>query len=63
LRQVWMNFYSFFPEKMWELFKKIWLEWYSEKLEDWKLDELRKKEEIFMIKEKWEPLFARVEIK
>ena len=58
-----MNFYSFFPEKMWELFNKIWLEGYIEELENWKLEELRSKNEVFMIKEKWEPLFARVEIK
>ena len=62
LRQVWMNLYSFFPEKMWELFTKIWLENYSEQLEDWKLEELRSKEEIFMIKEKWEALFLRFEL-
>jgi len=62
LRQVWMNLYSFFPEKMWELFNKIGLENYVEQLEEWKLEELRKKEEIFMIKEKWEALFSRFEV-
>jgi hypothetical protein len=57
-----MNLYPFFPEKMWELFTKIWLENYSEQLESWKLEELRNKEEIFMIKEKWEALFQRFEL-
>lgn len=62
LRQVWLNLYSFFPEKMWEMFNKLWLENYVEKLETWKLEELRNKKEIFNIKEKWEALFARVEV-
>jgi len=62
LRNVWMNLYPFFPEKMWELFEKIWLENYVDNLENWKLEEQRVKKEIFIIKEKWEALFERVEI-
>lgn len=62
LKQVWMNLYSFFPEKMWKLFKKIGLEDYVEKLEDWKIEELRNKTEVFMIKEKWEALFLRFDV-
>lgn len=62
LRQVWLNLYAFFPEKMWEMFSKLGLEWYVEQLEDWKLEELRNKKETFKIKEKWEALFNRVEI-
>ena len=30
LRQVWLSLYSFFPEKMWEMFNKLWLENYVE---------------------------------
>ena len=62
LRHVWMNLYPFFPQKMWELFNKIGLENYVEALEDWKLEQLRQKEEIFMIKEKGEALFSRFNI-
>jgi len=61
LRQVWLNLYAFLPEKMWEMFNKLWLEWYVEELELWKLQELRNKKEIFNIKEKWEALFNRIE--
>ena len=62
LRQVWLNLYSFFPEKMWELFSKIGLEWYVEELENGKLKELREKQEVFMIKEKGEALFERFDV-
>jgi len=56
-----LNLYAFLPEKMWEMFNKLWLEWYVEELELWKLQELRNKKEIFNIKEKWEALFNRIE--
>ena len=62
LRQVWLNLYTFFPKKMWKMFNKLWLENYSDLLENWKLNELRIRKEIFKIKEKWEPLFKRIEI-
>ena len=62
LRQVWLNLYSFFPEKMGELFVKLGLEWYVEQLEEWKLLELRNKKEVFKIKEKWEALFLRFDL-
>jgi methionyl-tRNA synthetase len=62
LRQVWINLYPFFPEKMWELFKKLGLKNYVEQLENWKLKELREKKEVFNIKEKWEPLFLRFDL-
>ncbi len=62
LRIVWLNLYSFFPKKMWEMFKKFWLENYTEELEKWKLEELKNRKEIFNIKEKWENLFNRFEI-
>lgn len=62
LRQVWLCLYSFFPEKMWELFNKLWLDNYANELEEWKLDELRNKTEVFNIKEKGEPLFLRFDV-
>ena len=62
LRQVWLNLYPFFPEKMWEMFSKLWLELYVEQLENWKLEELRNKQEVFNIKEKWEALFKRIDV-
>ena len=62
LRQVWMNLYAFFPEKMWEMFDRLGLDNYSEKLENWELEELRNKKEVFNITEKWKPLFARFDI-
>ncbi len=62
LRQVWMNLYPFFPEKMWEMFNKLGLKNYVEQLEEWKLKELRNKKEIFNIIEKWEPLFLRIDL-
>lgn len=62
LRQVWLCLYCFFPEKMWEMFDKLGLENYVEQLEDWKLEELRNKHEVFNIKEKGEPLFLRFDV-
>ncbi len=62
LRQVWLCLYVFFPEKIWEMFNKLWLENYINILEKWWLEELRNKKEIFNIKEKWEPLFKRFEV-
>jgi methionyl-tRNA synthetase len=62
LRQVWLNLYSFFSEKMWEMFEKLGLEDYKDQLENWKLEELRNKKEIFNIKEKGKPLFARFDL-
>ena len=62
LRQVWLNLYSFFPEKMWELFNKLGLENYTEQLEEWKLEELINKKEIFIVKEKWKALFLKFDL-
>ena len=62
LRQVWLSLYSFFPEKMWEMFNKLWLENYTNILEQWKLEELRDKTEIYKIKEKREALYLRINI-
>ena len=63
LRQVGLSLYAFFPEKMTEMFEKLGLKNYTEKLEQWDLEELRNKQETFHIKEKGEALFARVENK
>ena len=62
LRQVWLCLFAFFPEKMSEMFEKLWLENYREELEKWNLENLRNKTEVFNIKEKWEPLFKRFDV-
>ncbi len=62
LRQVALNLYVFFPEKMIELFGKLWLENYKKRLKNWELEALRKEKTIFEIKEKWSNLFERIEI-
>ena len=62
LRQVALNLYPFFPEKMWKLFETLWLQNYSENLEEWKLVELKAKKENFKITEKPEILFEKFEI-
>lgn len=62
LRQVGLALYPFFPEKMSEMFDKLGLKNYSELLEAGKLQELIDKSETFYIKEKWNPLFARIEL-
>lgn len=62
LRQVWLVLYPFFPEKMSEMFTRLWLGNYKELLESGKLSELQAKTEKFVITQKWEPLFARFEI-
>lgn len=62
LRQVGLALYPFFPDKMIELFEKIWLKNYKEQLKNWKLKELQNKKEIFEIKSKWQPLFKRIDL-
>ncbi len=62
LRQVWLNLYCFFPEKMIELFSKLGLEDYEEELNKWKLKELRDRKEKFVIREKGNPLFLRIDV-
>ncbi len=63
LRQVWLNLYVFFPEKMAEMFKKLGLKDYKQRLENWELEALRKEKTIFEIKEKGSNLFERIEVK
>jgi len=62
LRQVGLHLYPFFPEKMAEMFTKLWLSDYGTALEQWNYNELIDKEEIFSIKEKGGPLFQRIEL-
>ena len=62
LRQVWLNLYVFFPEKMGEMFEKLGLENYKERLENGELGELRKEKVVFNIKEKGKPLFKRFDL-
>lgn len=62
LRQVGLALYPFFPEKMSEMFDRLGLTNYRENLENWKLQEIIDKSEIFLIKEKWNPLFSRIDI-
>lgn len=62
VRQVWLNLYPFFPEKMTELFNKLGLDNYASRLEKWELETLRGETPDFNITEKWTPLFARFEV-
>ncbi len=62
LRQVGLALYPFFPEKMSEMFVKLWLGDYQKRLENWELQALIKETPTFEIKEKWENLFNRIEI-
>lgn len=61
LRQVGMQLYPFFPEKMSEMFEKLWLKGYDQKLEAGELYTLLEQKESFHITEKGSPLFARFE--
>lgn len=62
LRQVGLALYPFFPEKMAEMFAKLWLEDYTQNLEAGELQKLIAKNETFVIKEKGDPLFLRFDI-
>lgn len=62
LRIVWLYLYSFFPEKMSEMFVKLWLHDYKTRLENGELNELLDENVDFVIKEKWENLFDRFEV-
>lgn len=62
LRLMGICLYSFFPEKMAEMFVKLGLEKYAERLENGELKTLIQETPTFEIKEKWENLFNRIEI-
>jgi methionyl-tRNA synthetase len=62
LRQVAMNLYPYFPEKMTEVLQALSLEGYPEVLEEGKLNELRNRVETFNIVKKAPILFQKFEI-
>lgn len=62
LRIVWILLYPFFPEKMSEMFVKLGLVNYQERLEKWELEKLLVEFPAFQITEKWENLFSRFEV-
>ncbi len=62
LRIVWLALYPFFPEKMSEMFVKLWLENYKERLENGELETMLIEFPKFLIKEKWENLFSRFDV-
>jgi len=62
LRQVALNLYVFFPEKMSELFDKLGLEKYKERLENGELEDLRKEKVVFKITEKGKNLYERFDL-
>lgn len=62
LRLVWLVLYPFFPEKMSEMFTKLWLNDYEKRLKKWELNQLLEETPLFNISEKWENLFNRFEV-
>lgn len=62
LRVVGLLLYPFFPEKMSEMFAKLGLNNYTERLKKWEFEALLSETAIFDIKEKGEPLFQRIEL-
>nr|MDD3720264.1 methionine--tRNA ligase [Candidatus Gracilibacteria bacterium] len=62
LRQVGLALYPFFPEKMLEMFVKLGLQNYKERLENGELQALITETTVFEIKEKGKPLFSRFEV-
>lgn len=62
LRQVGLLLYPFFPEKMSEMFTKLGIENYDKRLKNGELEKLFEETVTFDIKEKWEPLFQRIEV-
>ena len=62
LRNVSMNLYPFFPEKMTQVFEALWLEWYDKELEEWNLESLRNRKITYKILNKAPILFEKFEI-
>ncbi|PZM83263.1 methionine--tRNA ligase [Candidatus Gracilibacteria bacterium] len=62
LRQVGLNLFPFFPEKMTKLFETLGLKNYFEDLQNGKLEELKNRKENFKITEKPEILFEKFEV-
>ncbi len=62
LRIVGLILFPFFPEKMDEMFKKLWLDLYKKRLENWELKFLIWEKTNFSIKEKWKNLYDRFDV-
>lgn len=62
VRQVSLNLYPFFPEKMSEVFNALNLKDYKSRLEAWELKILREEKVVFDIKEKAPILFEKFEL-
>lgn len=62
IRQVSLNLYPFFPEKMSEVFNALNLKDYKSRLEAWELKILREEKVVFDIKEKAPILFEKFEL-
>lgn len=62
LRNVSMNLYPFFPEKMTEVFESLALSNYPDRLEKWLLDELRNEKVTYNIVKKAPILFEKFDI-
>ena len=63
LRQVSIHLYSFFPQKMNELQERLGLLDYKERIENGELQKLLEETPEFLISEKGEPLYKRIEDK
>lgn len=59
LRIRWLILYPYFNDKMLEIFDRLWLERYVQKLDDGRLFELFDSREEFRITEKWVALYDR----
>lgn len=62
LRNVWVNLYAFFPEKMTEMLERLGCEDYGDDLINGLANELLSRKEEFNITEKGQPLYSRFEI-
>ncbi len=62
IRNVAINLYPFFPEKMSQVFDALNISAHSEKLEEWKMQELREQKITFKITKKAPILFQKYEL-
>lgn len=61
LRQVSLNLYPFFPEKMIQVLKALGLDYYA-RLEAWEFNDIRNQKPSFIIKEKAPILFEKFDV-
>lgn len=61
LRNIAIILHPFFTDKMNELFVRLGLNDYPDRISNWEIDILLKEHPDFEIKEKWEPLYPRFE--